>query len=96
MKNTNDNTQTVQKQVESRILTIRGQKIILDADLAELYGVETKNLNKAVNRNKARFPEDFAFRLTKKEFDDLRFQNGTSNKGGAAAVIPLTHLPNTE
>ncbi len=65
--------------VKDRILTIRGKKVILDHDLARLYGVETKNLNKAVSRNKARFPEDFAFRLTRQEVTDLRFQNGTSS-----------------
>jgi hypothetical protein len=51
--------------IESRIFFIRGQKVMLDADLAELYGVETFNLNKAVKRNLDRFPEDFMFQLTK-------------------------------
>lgn len=78
----------VEKDVTSRIITIRGQKVILDADLAELYGVETKNLNKAVSRNKARFPEDFAFRLTRDEFNRLRFQNGTSNQGRGGRRYP--------
>ncbi len=77
--------------VESKILTIRSQKVILDADLARLYGVETKNLNKAVSRNKVRFPEDFAFRLTRQEVTSLRFQNGTSNKGrGGTRYAPWT------
>jgi hypothetical protein len=57
----------------------RGQRVILDADLARIYGVETKILNKAVSRNKGRFPGDFVFRLTAEEFSALRFQNGTSN-----------------
>jgi phage regulator Rha-like protein len=63
--------------VEEQILFIRGQKVMLDSDLAELYGVLTKNLNKAVKRNSERFPEDFMFQLTKDEVESLRFQNGT-------------------
>ena len=59
--------------VETLIRLIRGQKIILDSDLAELYGVETKSLNRAVKRNIARFPAEFMFRLTEEEF--LRCQN---------------------
>jgi len=55
------------KQVERRILLIRGQKVMLDSDLAKLYGVGTKVLNQAVKRNRERFPEDFMFRLTLKE-----------------------------
>ena len=64
------------------IYVIRGHKVILDKDLADLYEVSTKNLNKAVIRNKPRFPEDFMFQLSKKEFDNLRFQFGTSSWGG--------------
>ena len=56
-----------QKVIDSIILTIRGQRVILDADLAELYGVTTKRLNEQVKRNADRFPEDFAFRLTGEE-----------------------------
>ena len=55
------------KPIESLILTIRGQKVMLDADLAELYGTPTKGLNQAIKRNIERFPEDFLFRLTEKE-----------------------------
>jgi hypothetical protein len=55
---------------------------MLDEDLAELYGVTTGNLNKAVNRNAARFPDDFMFQVTKEEFDNLIFQFGTSSWGG--------------
>jgi len=55
---------------------------MLDADLAELYGVETKALNRAFMRNRERFPEDFAFQLTENEFEDLRCQIGTSRWGG--------------
>jgi hypothetical protein len=65
--------------VDDVILTIRGHKVILDADLAHIYGVETKNLSKACRRNLLRFPEDFVFRLTADKVARLRFQNGTSN-----------------
>jgi len=67
--------------IEERILLIRGERVMLDADLAALYGVQTKNLVKAVKRNIERFPEDFMFQLTPAEFRDLRFQFGTSNAG---------------
>jgi phage regulator Rha-like protein len=67
--------------VEDTIQTIRGLKVILDSDLADMYGTETKIFNKAFNRNRARFPADFAFRLTQQEFAALRFQTGTSNMG---------------
>ena len=72
------------EQIGEYIYIIRGQKVILDQDLAMLYEVETKNLNKAINRNKKRFPKDFVFQLTKEEWSTLRFQNGTSKirKGG--------------
>ena len=65
--------------VERRIYLIRGQKVMLDSDLAELYQVETKNLNKAVKRNPDRFPLDFMFQLTASEAENLRFQSGTSS-----------------
>jgi len=65
--------------VECMIHTIRGQRVILDADLARVYGVPTKILNKALSRNPRRFPADFAFQLTAEECKNLRFQNGTSS-----------------
>lgn len=68
-----------QDTIQSRILTIRGVQVMLDRDLAMLYQVETKNLNKAVKRNIERFPDDFMFQLTKEEWDALRFQFATSN-----------------
>jgi hypothetical protein len=68
--------------VERRIHLIRGQKVILDADLAELYRVTTGNLNLAVRRNTERFPEDFMFQLTEAEFENLRLQSATSRWGG--------------
>ena len=57
--------------IENRIFTIRGQKVMIDRDLAELYGVETKRLNEAVKRNRARFPAEFMFKLTNSEFLEL-------------------------
>ena len=72
--------------IRSKIYEVRGQKVMLDRDLAELYNVSTSTLNKSVKRNIRRFPEDFMFQLNKAEFDELRsnliFQNGTSSWGG--------------
>jgi len=65
-----------------RIATARGQRVILDSDLAALYGVETKRFNEAVKRNLAKFPADFMFTLTAEEFAALRSQFATSNAGG--------------
>ena len=67
--------------IKSKIFEIRGLKVILDKDLAEMYQVATSNLNKAVKRNIDRFPGDFMFQLNNAEFD-LIFQNGTSSWGG--------------
>src|SRR5437762_8105605 len=76
-------------QVERRIFLVRGQKVMLDADLAELYRVPTKSLNLAVKRNADRFPEDFAFRLTPDEVAGLRFQSETSKRGrGGRRYLP--------
>ncbi len=70
--------------IESRILLIRGQRVILDSDLAELYGVTTKRLNEQVKRNKYRFPADFMFQMSSAETEDLRSQIATSKgaRGG--------------
>lgn len=68
--------------IQNKIYLIRGRKVMFAHDLAQLYGVLTKNLNKAVARNIDRFPLDFAFRLTKEEFQNLRFHFGTSRWGG--------------
>ncbi|MBQ9636795.1 MAG: ORF6N domain-containing protein [Prevotella sp.] len=65
--------------IRSRIYEIRGQKVMLDRDLAALYGVETRRLNEQVKRNIERFPEDFMFQLTKGEMDIWKSQNATSN-----------------
>ena len=74
----------VPKEIRNLIYTIRGKQVMLDSDLAALYQVETKNLNKAVKRNIERFPASFCFQLTEKEVENLRFQFGTSslNYGG--------------
>ncbi len=70
------------ERIEKSILFLRGLKVILDRDLANLYQVSTRDLNKAVSRNLDRFPEDFMFRLTKEEFTNLMSQFGTSSWGG--------------
>ena len=70
------------KVIKSKIFEIRGQKVMLDADLAEMYEVETKRLKESVKRNITRFPSDFMFTLTQKEFQGLRSQFATSNRGG--------------
>jgi phage regulator Rha-like protein len=65
--------------IKNMIHEMRGQKVMLDSDLAALYEVETFNLNKAVKRNSERFPQDFMFQLTKEEWENLTFQNGISS-----------------
>jgi hypothetical protein len=76
------------ERIERSILLIRGHKVILDADLAALYGVETKQLIKAVKRNLPRFPDDFMFQLSEKEFENLRFHFGTSSQWGGRRYPP--------
>jgi uncharacterized coiled-coil protein SlyX len=66
-------------EIQSKIYEIRGQRVMLDFDLAAMYGVEVKRLNEQVKRNIERFPEDFMFQLTKGEWEILKCQNGTSN-----------------
>jgi phage regulator Rha-like protein len=68
--------------IEKKILLIRGHKMMLDSDLAELYGVETKALKRSVKRNIDRFPEDFLIQITREEFESLRYRFGTSKRGG--------------
>ena len=78
--------------IEPLIYMVRGQKIILDADLAKLYGVETKILNKAMKRNAERFPDDFVFQLDREELEALRFQIGTSKTGrGGRRYLPYAY-----
>jgi len=81
-----------QETIESKILLIRGKKVMLDKDLAELYDVETKQLKRAVNRNIGRFPEDFMFKLTKKEYHALRCQNGTLKRGAHSKYLPYAFM----
>jgi hypothetical protein len=79
---TSQNLSASVAQIEPQILHIRGQKVMLDADLAELYGVETRRLNEQISRNRGRFPEDFMFQLTAEEFANLKSQFATSSWGG--------------
>ena len=69
-----------QKIIQSLIYSIRGKQVMLDRDLAEVYGVETRRLNEQVKRNIDRFPEAFMFQLTKEEMDNWKSQIATSNK----------------
>lgn len=80
--------------IEKMIFVIRGQKVMLDSDLAKLYGVETKRLNEAVKRNLERFPEDFMFKLTEDESENLRSQSATSK--GSHGGRRYAHLVFTE
>lgn len=77
------------ERIEKEILLIRGEKVILDRTLAELYGVETKQLKRAVRRNINRFPADFMFELTKEEYQSLRYQFGTLKRGQHSKYMPL-------
>lgn len=80
--------------IERKILLIRGHKVMLDTDLAKLYGVTTSNLNKAVNRNLDRFPGDFMLELTKEEYQSLRFQIGILEKGKHSKYLPHAFTEN--
>ena len=75
--------------IQDKIYEIRGQKVMLDFDLAELYGTETKYLKRSVKNNLKRFPSDFMFELTKEEFDSLRCRNCTSNQRGGNRYMPF-------
>ncbi|MFQ5963438.1 MAG: ORF6N domain-containing protein [Candidatus Scalinduaceae bacterium] len=84
-----------QQAIESKIYIIRGRKVMLDRDLAILYAVETKMLNRAVKRNVERFPEDFMFQLTKKEYVELlRCQFGTLKRGQHSKYLPYAFAEN--
>jgi hypothetical protein len=72
----------MERKILNRILVVRQEKVMLDYDLGEMYGVETSQLKRQVKRNKDRFPKDFMFQLTRKEFENLRDQSGTSGWGG--------------
>ena len=81
------------KSIQNRIYEIRGERVMLDFDLASLYEVETKVLNQAVKRNIKRFPEDFMFQLTKYEFEGLRAQIENLNQGMSSQIV-MTNTPN--
>jgi hypothetical protein len=74
--------------IERRIFFIRGQRVMLDSHLAELYGVSTGNLNKAITRNLDRFPDDFMFQLSQREHESLRFQFGILKRGQHSKYLP--------
>ena len=79
--------------IERSILVIRGQRVMLDSDLAELYGVQTRALNRAVKRNAERFPADFMFQLAEREAAALRRRFGTSNgRGGRRSATPRKRI----
>jgi len=87
------NTESDARLIAHRIRFIRGQKILLDADLAALYGVETRRLNEQVRRNSERFPADFMFQLTNQEIANLKSQFATSSWGGSRK--PRSPSPST-
>lgn len=74
--------------IDNKIFTVRGVRVMLDRDLATVYGVETKNLNRAIERNNRRFPDEFCFRLTATEWENLKCQIGTSSLWGGQRVLP--------
>jgi hypothetical protein len=78
-------------EIDRRILLIRGQRVMLDFDLARIYGVSTSRLNQQVNRNKGRFPEDFTFQLTAEEAVSSRLQIATLKKGRGGNLKYLPH-----
>lgn len=88
-------SQSTENIIEKMIYVIREQKVMLDSDLAELYGVETRVLNQSVQRNTARFPKDFMFQLTEEEHDSLRSQFVISKKGkGGRRYMPYVFTEN--
>jgi len=82
------------EKIENKIFLIRGQKVMIDRDLAILYDVTTFNLNKAVKRNIKRFPDDFMFQLTQTEYNTLRFQTGILAKGQHSKYLPYAFTEN--
>lgn len=88
-----NDTDITQQKIESLITSVRGQQVMIDRDLAMLYGVETKQLNRQVKRNIERFPDDFMFQLTQEEFNDLRCQFGTSS-WGMTRTLPYAFTEN--
>ena len=84
----NPSSETATRSIESHIITIRGQRVILDSDLADLYGVQTKVLNQALKRNLRRFPKDFLIKLSEEEWDLLKSQFVTSKTHGGRRTLP--------
>src|SRR5688500_9997239 len=76
-----------EEDIASHIYFIRGQKVMLDSDLAQIYGVETRRLNEQVRRNEKRFPKDFMFQLTEVEWENLMSQNATSSLRSQNATL---------
>jgi hypothetical protein len=74
--------------IENKIYSIRGIQVMLDSELAILYGTETKFINRAVKRNPLRFPDSFVFQLSEKEWADLKYQSGTSSEHGGRRTLP--------
>ena len=79
---------TTVENIQNRVYVIRGQQVMLDSDLAEIYGYEVKYLNRQVKRNSNRFPEDFMFQLTKEEYENLWCQNVTAIKNAMTRSLP--------
>jgi hypothetical protein len=79
------------KSIQNRIYEIRGERVMLDFDLATLYEVETKVLNQAVKRNIKRFPDDFMFQLTSAEFESIKFQIEAINQGASSQIVIKNH-----
>ncbi len=94
MADRNQNSLIPKEMIENKIYFIRGEKVMLDRDLAELYGVSTFNLNKAVSRNLERFPDDFCFRLTHLEYNSLRFHIGILKRGQHSKYLPKVFTEN--
>jgi len=80
--------------IQGKIALIRGQQVLIDRDLAQLYGVDIAQMNRQVKRNIERFPDDFMFQLTKDEYDSLKCQFGISNQRGGDRRLPLVTTNN--
>jgi hypothetical protein len=90
----NEKALSVVENIGPLIRTIRGEKVLLDSDLAKIYGVPTKAFNRQVKRNAQKFPDDFMFQLTPNEFEGLRCQIGTSKKRGGRRFLPYAFTEN--
>ena len=89
MKTQKKSPALIQERIEQRIFMVRGKRVMLDRDLAELYGVETKYIKRAVKRNVTRFPDDFMFILSTQEYQALRCHFGTLEKGSHSKYLPF-------